>query len=339
MAATKVLVVDDSLTMRALISRALDGIPGVDVVGAADGAAEARVEVARLKPDVMTLDIEMPGMSGIEYLAEIMSTKPMPVIMFSTLTEAGASASVEALRLGAVDCFPKPKVATQGEFDVILAKLGKCIRTAKAGAQRQIKVDTTPPVAGFDWNGRMLAIGADASATQSLFGMLGALPENCPPTVIVSHVRRDLVDSIVDKMKETAKPKVVKAEDGMALEQGTVYFAGPGDAHVVLDKWPDGRLRFMPRDPIVGERPSISLLFASFAKATAAETIGVLLTAGGEDGQAGIKAILAAGGHIVGPSAPGADGTSTGFTLYKGMASQPVEGGDVLGTALKLCSK
>ncbi|KAK0350635.1 hypothetical protein LTR94_028229, partial [Friedmanniomyces endolithicus] len=109
MAGTRVLVVDDSLTMRALISGALERIPGVEVVGMADGAAEARSLVESAHPDVMTLDVEMPGMSGLDYLAEIMETKPMPVIMFSTRTQEGAAESIEALRLGAIDCFPKPK--------------------------------------------------------------------------------------------------------------------------------------------------------------------------------------------------------------------------------------
>ena len=117
-AATKVLVVDDSLTMRALLSGALERIPNVVVVGSADGADEARQMVEALRPDVMTLDVEMPGMSGLEYLAELMDKRPMPVIMFSTRTEAGAEASIEALRLGAIDCFPKPKVAEIGRAHV-----------------------------------------------------------------------------------------------------------------------------------------------------------------------------------------------------------------------------
>ena len=139
MADTKVLVVDDSLTMRALISGALERIPSVKVVGLADGAAEARDMVRDLRPDVMTLDIEMPGMSGLEYLAEIMGSQPMPVIMFSTRTTAGAEDSVEALRLGAVDCFPKPKVASPKELDAIIAKLGKRIKAAKKAEKAPAK--------------------------------------------------------------------------------------------------------------------------------------------------------------------------------------------------------
>ena len=131
MADVKVLVVDDSLTMRVLISGALERIKGVQVVGAADGAAEARKMVDQYRPEVMTLDVEMPGMSGLEYLAEIMEERPMPVIMFSTRTAAGAAESVEALRLGAIDCFPKPKVAVQAELDAIIGKLGKRIKSAR----------------------------------------------------------------------------------------------------------------------------------------------------------------------------------------------------------------
>ena len=131
MADVKVLVVDDSLTMRVLISGALERIKGVQVVGAADGAAEAREMVKQYRPEVMTLDVEMPGMSGLEYLAEIMEERPMPVIMFSTRTAAGATESVEALRLGAIDCFPKPRVAAPAELDVIIKKLAKRLKAAK----------------------------------------------------------------------------------------------------------------------------------------------------------------------------------------------------------------
>ena len=258
----------------------------------------------------------------------------MPVIMFSTLTEAGTNASVEALRLGAVDCFPKPKVATQGEFDVILGKLGKCIRNAKGAPARRIKVEK--PAAAFAWNGRLLAIGADASSTSNLFSLLGSFPATCPPTIIVQHVRADLAGNLIEKLDEQCQAKVRPAEDGAMLEPGTVYIASPGEAHIIVDKWPGGQLKLMPRDPIAGERPSISLLFASIAKASAGEVVGMLLTQGGEDGQAGIKAILASGGHVV---AQGAEGQEPGYYLYKGMASQPVTGSDIATTALKLCNK
>ena len=191
MAATRVLVVDDSLTMRALLSGALERIPNVEVVGLADGAAEAREMRAAFHPDVMTLDVEMPGMSGIDYLAEIMDTKPMPVIMFSTRTTDGAAETIEALRLGAIDCFPKPKVAAPAELDAIISKLAKRLKSARKADLKPAKAATAPPaIAPIDWNGRMLVIGGDSSSTSAMFDLFGQFSENCAPTLVVQHLGR-----------------------------------------------------------------------------------------------------------------------------------------------------
>lgn len=334
-APVKVLVVDDSLTMRALLSGALERIPGVVVVGSADGADEARSMREQLHPDVMTLDVEMPGMSGLEYLAEMMEKKPMPVIMFSTRTEAGAEASVEALRLGAIDCFPKPKVAVAAEFDKILAKLGKRIKAAKGAAVKGAstsKAVAAPPV---DWNGRILAIGGEAAATQSLFDLFGSFPANCPPTVVVQHLGPGLAGTMIDKLAAEIAPRIVLAEDGMAVEQGTIYLAPPGDHHVALDAWPGGRLRLLPRDPVAGERPSISILFASVAKVAGAEAVGLLLGADGEDGDAGVRALQGGGGYCIVP----AEDRGQGFVLSRRMAAQSVPGDQLARSLLKLCSK
>ncbi|GAA0657275.1 two-component system chemotaxis response regulator CheB [Sphingomonas insulae] len=334
-APVKVLVVDDSLTMRALLSGALERIPGVAVVGSADGADEARTMCEQLSPDVMTLDVEMPGISGIEYLAEIMEKRPMPVIMFSTRTEAGAEASVEALRLGAIDCFPKPKVAVAAEFDKILAKLGKRIKAAKGAAVKGAATTKVVPAPPLDWNGRVLAIGGEAAATQALFDLFGSLPANCPPTVVVQHLGAGLAGTMIDKLAETIAPRIVLAEDGMAVEQGTIYLAPPGDHHVVVDGWPNGTLRMLPRDPVAGERPSISILFASVAKAAGAEAIGLLLGADGEDGDAGIRALQAGGSYCIVPAEKRVDG----YVLSRRIAAQLVPADQLPRSILKLCSK
>ncbi|MEH3107103.1 MAG: response regulator [Sphingomonas fennica] len=334
MADTKVLVVDDSLTMRALISGALERIPAVKVVGLADGAAEARGMVENLMPDVMTLDIEMPGMSGLDYLKEIMTTRPMPVIMFSTRTTAGAEDSVEALRLGAVDCFPKPKVASPKELDAIIAKLGKRIKAARKAELAKPRAAAPVAAPPLDWNGRLVVVGGDAASTQGLFAFLGGLPANCPPIVVVQHLDPGLAQSMADTLDKEVAPRVVVAAEGAAIEQGTVHLAPAGDAHVVVDGWPNGKLRFLARDPVAGERPSISLLFASAARAAGAEAVGVLLLPeGSEDGGNGLKAMLAAGGHVLSAAEAG------GFVLQRNMASQPVPTEALAGTLLKLCGK
>ncbi|MBB4154353.1 two-component system chemotaxis response regulator CheB [Sphingomonas jinjuensis] len=335
MAATKVLVVDDSLTMRALISGALERIPNVEVVGLADGADEARAMTEQFRPDVITLDVEMPGMSGLEYLAEVMEKRPMPVIMFSTRTEAGAEASVEALRLGAIDCFPKPKVATPAELDKIIGKLGKRIKAAKSADVRAAVAAKAAPAAALEWNGRPLAIGADAGNTKNLFELFGTFPANCPPTLVVQHIGAGLAETMVAKLNDEIAPKVVLATDGMAVEQGTIYLAPPGETHLVIDSWPNGKLRLLPRDPVAGERPSISVLFASVAKAAGADAVALLMSEPSEDGAAGMNALSAVGGYGI-QQAP--EGTN-GFTLARKMAQQPVALDQLPATLVKLCSK
>ncbi|WP_294296687.1 chemotaxis protein CheB [uncultured Sphingomonas sp.] len=335
MAATKVLVVDDSLTMRALISGALEKIPNVTIVGLADGAAEAREMVAECRPDVMTLDVEMPGMSGLEYLAEIMETKPMPVIMFSTRTTDGAADSIEALRLGAIDCFPKPKVAAPKELESIIVKLGKRIKAAKNVELkgRAPVVKATPPI---NWNGRLVVLGGDASSTTKFFEILGGFPANCPPTLVVQHLGEGLVDGMVAKLNEQVAPKVVVAADGMKIEQGHVYFAPAGEHHMVVDAWPDGHIRFLAREPVAGERPSISLLFAAAAKAAGNNAVGVLLMDGNEDGGGGLKALNGAGSYAFTPDAAAGAGA---YTLSRNITSQPVPPGALPASILKMCSK
>jgi two-component system chemotaxis response regulator CheB len=337
--ATKVLVVDDSITMRALISGALEKIAGIQVVGTAESAAEARQEVERLKPDVMTLDVEMPGMSGLEYLEELMTERPMPVIMFSARTDAGAEASIAALRLGAIDCFPKPKVATQDEFGKLLGNIAKRLKTAKDVPLQKAGGAATTEVQNFDWNGRLLAIGSDEVGTKMLFDVLGSFPENCPPTIVVQHLRPELLDTLAVKLREHVRPRVLIAENGLKVEQGCIYLARSDEFHIVVDKWPEGTIRFLPRDPIAGHRPSISLLFASLCAAKG-EAVGVLLSPTGDDGPAGLKAVMNAGGYAIAPAGLLEEGSVTeGFKLHKGAAAQPLANDALVQGIIKLCSK
>lgn len=333
MPTTKVLVVDDSLTMRALISGALEKIHDVEVVGLADGADEAREMTVELKPDVITLDVEMPGTSGLQYLAEVMEKKPLPVIMFSTRTSDGAEDSIEALRIGAVDCFPKPKVASQTELNDIIEKLGKRIKVAKGSVTSSVQKSENV-ASPIEWNGRILTIGGDVSSTRSLFNLLSTFPANCPPTVIVQHLDQNLSNGMQKKLEELVQPNVQIVQDGMAIEQGNIYLAPAGESHVVIDTWPEGKLRLLPRDPVAGERPSISLLFASAAKAAAAQAIGILMLSGSEDGQGGVNAMLSAGGYAIFPAESG-----DGFTLGKNMASQPISNDNLAANIIKMCSK
>ncbi len=296
---TRVLIVDDSVTMRALFTAALEKSGDIIVLDSAANADEAREMIPQLKPDVITLDIEMPGMNGIDFLAELMATNPMPVIMLSTLTQKGAEISIKALELGAVDCFPKPKQATQAEFDAISGKLCKLV-IAAAKAKLQPAADKPappppPPADGFKWNGSVVAMAASTGGIEAYAELLAGMPENCPPTIILQQMEDGLAPGFGAKLERTIKPGVKLAEDGMKLEQGFVYVAADPGTHVVVDRWPGGSIRLLPRDPVKGFRPSADLLFAALAKTAGAQAIAAVLTGMGDDGAMGMAALKAAG--------------------------------------------
>lgn len=296
---TRVLIVDDSVTMRALFTQALSKSDEIVVLDTAANADEARDMIAELKPDIITLDIEMPGMNGIDFLEEIMTTKPMPVIMLSTLTQKGAEISLRAMELGAVDCFPKPKQASPDEFDKISDKLCKLVvaaascnvkKPAPRPAPREAVVDTS-----FKWNGSIVAMAASTGGVEAYIDCLAAYPVNCPPTIILQQMEEGLAVSFGAKLNKAIAPEVKLAQDGLKLEQGHVYVAADPAAHVVVDRWPGGTIRLLPRDPVKGFRPSADLLFAALAKTAGARGIAALLTGMGEDGAMGMAALKASG--------------------------------------------
>jgi len=296
---TRVLIVDDSVTMRALFTAALEKSGEIIVLDSAANADEARQMIPQLKPDIITLDIEMPGMNGIDFLAELMATKPMPVIMLSTLTQKGAEISIKAMELGAIDCFPKPKQATQAEFDAISGKLCKLvIAAAKAKPQPAAEKPAPaapPPAAGFKWNGSLIALAASTGGIEAYSELLAGLPENCPPTLVLQQMEEGLAVGFGSKLNKVIKPEVKLAEDGMKLEQGKVYVAADPNTHVVVDRWPGGTIRLLPRDPVKGFRPSADLLFAALAKTAGRQAIAGILTGIGDDGAMGMAALKAAG--------------------------------------------
>lgn len=303
--AVKVLVVDDSMTMRALFTNALETSRELVVVGAADGAAEAREMIGKLYPDVVTLDVEMPGMSGIDFLRELMETRPIPVVMLSSLTQKGADISLKAIEIGAVDCFPKPAKATPDEFSKIAGKLCKTVLTAaktNLAARRAAKAQRPAGPAGYEEDGRIIAITGGMGAMEAASEMLSAFPANCPPTLVVLQMDEGLAIPFAARLTQSIAPKVKVAGDNQKLESGTVYVAADPERHVVVDRWPNGNIRLIARDPVNGCRPSADLLFAALAKTGGAQVRGVLLSGGGNDGAAGIAALGAAGGHVYGQS-------------------------------------
>ncbi|TZG26196.1 chemotaxis-specific protein-glutamate methyltransferase CheB [Sphingomonas montanisoli] len=296
----RVLIVDDSFTMRALFGGVLERAKGIEVVGMAADAAEARKMMDTLRPSVVTLDVEMPGMNGIDFLEEIMRDRPTPVVMLSSLTQKGAEISFRALELGAVDCFPKPKSATPEEFNELAPRLAALVQAAsrtKVGPQREVKHHA--PVQYFDWNGNILAMSASTGGVDAALKMLPAFPKNCPPTIFLLQIEEGFVAPLINRLRAKCAARIVMAEDGQPLEQGRIYLVTDPGAHAVVDRWPNPSLRLLRTDPVNGVRPSASLLFATMAKTAGKHGVGAVLTGLGNDGAAGLKALRAAGGRTM----------------------------------------
>ncbi|PTS88131.1 MULTISPECIES: protein-glutamate methylesterase/protein-glutamine glutaminase [unclassified Caulobacter] len=300
MAKIRVLVVDDSATMRGLITAALNRDPGIEVVGAAGDPFEARGMIKALNPDVVTLDIEMPNMNGIEFLEKIMRLRPMPVVMVSTLTQAGAEMTLRALELGAIDCVAKPADAlgTQDALAEIVAKVKIAAR-----ASVRTKADASPVLArkgGYMPSGDVVAIGSSTGGVEALLAILTMFPETCPPTVITQHMPATFTASFAARLDRASGAKVQEASDGALLEPGKIYVAPGGATHLEVVRSAGLRCRLVTGDPVSGHRPSVDVLFGSVAQAVGDKAVGVILTGMGRDGAQGLLTMRKAGAKTLG---------------------------------------
>jgi two-component system chemotaxis response regulator CheB len=292
----RVVVVDDSATMRGLIGACLRRDPEIEVVGAAGDPYEARQVIKDLNPDVITLDIEMPNMNGLDFLEKIMRLRPMPVVMVSTLTQAGAEATVRALELGAVDCVAKPSHVAEGLSDLAIR-----VKTAAGASVRPLT--EAPKVAvrqGFSPSGDLIAIGSSTGGVEALLTVLASFPANCPPTVITQHMPATFTRSFAARLDRATAAHVQEAYDGAPLEVGKVYLAPGGEQHLEVVRAGGLRCHLRPGDPVGGHRPSVDVLFRSVAHAAGAAAVGVILTGMGRDGAEGLKAMREAGAKTIG---------------------------------------
>ena len=297
----RVLVVDDSATMRSLIAHKLSRHSGIEVVGQAGDPIEARSAIKALNPDVMTLDVEMPNMNGLDFLEKVMRLRPMPVVMVSTLTRAGADATLEALELGAVDCIAKPSISDKDAFADLPLKV-------IAAAHAQVRVTTPAPAASaapqrgsFASDGRMVAVGASTGGVEALLRVLSAFPQDCPPTLVTQHMPAAFTPSFAARLDRACTPKVREAEDDAPLAAGTIYLAPGGIGHLeVAGREGAWRCRIRRDEPVNGHRPSVDVMFSSVAKTAGARAVGVVLTGMGRDGAAGLLEMRRAGAVTLG---------------------------------------
>lgn len=301
MSQIKVLVVDDSATMRRLITSVLMRDSGIMVVGEAADPIEARAAIKALNPDVVTLDIEMPNMSGLDFLEKIMRLRPMPVVMVSTLTQSGAEATIQALELGAVDCVGKP-AGTLGAAESF-AGLPGIVRAASTAQVRALEASavTAGPDRAYAGNGDVVAIGSSTGGVEALISVLSSYPRNAPATVITQHMPAAFTASFAARLDRSCAASVREAYDGAPIEPGRVWLAPGGAAHLEVARGLNGLVcRLSPRDPVNGHRPSVDVLFRSMADVCGAQALGVILTGMGRDGADGLLAMSQAGARTIG---------------------------------------
>jgi two-component system chemotaxis response regulator CheB len=297
----RVLVVDDSATMRGLITAILSSDPDVNVVGQAGDAMQARAAIKELNPDVVTLDIEMPNMNGLEFLEKIMTLRPMPVIMVSTLTHRGAEATLAALEIGAFDCVGKPTPGERHPFGDLAEKVKAAART-----QRQYKrappgpAAPPPAVADYRVGRKIVAIGSSTGGVEALIAVLQKFPANCPPTVITQHMPPTFTRSFAERLNRLCAPIVEEATDGARLEIGKIYLAPGGERHLQVVNAAAPHCRLIDRDPVNGHRPSVDVLFDSVAELAGRNAVGAILTGMGRDGAAGLLKMRHAGARTIG---------------------------------------
>ncbi len=294
----RVLVVDDSATMRRLIAAALSVDPEIEVVGEAADPLQAREAIKALNPDVITLDVEMPNMNGLDFLERVMRLRPMPVVMVSTLTTRGAEVTLAALELGAVDCVAKPTAATPNAFEVLPEK----VHAAARARVRALRVPASAEEAAGTFNpgDNILAIGSSTGGVEALLTIIERLPANCPPTVITQHMPGTFTKSFAERLNRACAAEVKEAADGDALAPGKIFLAPGGERHLELDGINHLRCRVSPGPPVNGHRPSVDKLFESVARTAKARAIGVILTGMGRDGANGLLSIRQAGGRTIG---------------------------------------
>ncbi|MET1754344.1 chemotaxis response regulator protein-glutamate methylesterase [Novosphingobium sp. RD2P27] len=295
----RVVVVDDSPSMRMALNRILSADPEIEVIGLAPEPHAARAMIRELNPDVVTLDVEMPGMDGLSFLEKIMRLRPMPVVMCSTLTARGTEVTIEALRLGAVDCIAKPS----GNSLELAQNADHLRKTVKAAARSRVgqsgsAAPTRAAPAGSSFRNVVIAIGSSTGGVEALFSLIASLPADCPPVLIVQHMPAGFTAGFASRLDAICAVNVVEAADGMPVERGTAYIAPGGEQHMSLSPG-QARIRLRSGEPVSGHRPSVDVLFRSVAP-LGAGAVGVILTGMGADGAEGLLAMRQSGARTLG---------------------------------------
>lgn len=300
----KVLIVDDSAVVRKVLTKELSKKKGIIVVGTAPDPYVARDKIVRLKPDVVTLDIEMPRMDGITFLKKLMQYYPLPVIILSSLSDKGSQMAMDAFAAGAVEVISKPGAAySVGDMANDLAKKIKEVAKARVKpppprpkSERLPRVGSKALAATTN---KLIVIGASTGGTEAIRRVLTRLPENSPGVLVVQHMPAKFTTSFAQRLDELCRIRVKEAKDGDTVLNGQALIA-PGNFHMLLRR-SGARYHVRIKDgPMIHhQRPAVDVLFSSVAKYAGANALGIILTGMGADGAAGIGAMKNAGAYTI----------------------------------------
>ncbi len=295
------------MLMRSLLTKMINLAPDMEVVGAAPDAQDAREMIKALNPDVLTLDVQMPKMDGLEFLERLMRLRPMPVVMVSSFTESGSDITLKALELGAVDYIGKPRTDNGKSIESYAEDLVEKLRIAK-GARLHRSVARSPSAttvamparAGLATSGAVIFVGASTGGTEAIKDFLLGMPADCPPILIVQHMPESFTGSFARRLDALCAPRVIEAQGHEKLEAGSVYVA-PGHSHLLVRREGGGLYtELAATQPVNRHRPSVDVLFDSAAAVLGSKAIGVILTGMGKDGAQGLLRLRQSGAKTFG---------------------------------------
>ncbi|ARU31680.1 chemotaxis response regulator protein-glutamate methylesterase [Sulfuriferula sp. AH1] len=298
----KVLIVDDSALIRSVMSEIISDQPDMEVVGVAPDPIVAREMIKATNPDVLTLDVEMPKMDGLDFLEKLMRLRPMPVVMVSSLTERGSEITMRALELGAVDFVTKPKMSIKNgmmEYAELISDKIRAAARARVTA-RKIQPDGTSVLLPSMGNPllsseKLIMIGASTGGTEAIKEFLIQMPPDCPGILITQHMPEGFTKSFANRLNSLCKIAVKEAEGGERILPGHAYIA-PGHSHLLLTRSGANYMTQLDQGPPVNRhRPSVDVLFGSAAKFAGKNAVGVIMTGMGKDGAQGMLEMKHAG--------------------------------------------
>jgi two-component system chemotaxis response regulator CheB len=320
----RVLIIDDSAFMCRRLSRIVSSFPDLEVVGIAHNADEAWEKIRAVKPDVLTLDVQMPGASGLEFLEHLMRRRPMPVVMVSSHTQEGTQSTLTALSLGAVDFIDKPRSGDERSLDAYGAELTEKIRSANSArfrlrasqatilqhAKPALPAGGTPGKGKNGWlpnsyslsntAGKVIFLGASTGGTEAIKQVLLGMPANCPPILIVQHLPETFSAVFADNLNKVCSPQIMEAQGDEVVEAGHVYITR-GNHHMRVKKNGDRLVtELVQTPPVNGHRPSVDVLFESAATVMGRQAVGIILTGMGKDGAQGLLTMRKAGARTFG---------------------------------------